>query len=157
MKKLRIYVDTSVIGGCLDDEFKEWSNGLLLDFQKGIFLPVLSVLTEAEIADAPKKVQTVFSLFLEHCNQLISLDEESIELARHYLSRGIVTPKYLEDAQHIAIATVTGADMVVSWNFRHIVHFDKINRFNAVNMELGYKTIAIYSPREVTCYGNQVC
>ncbi|MEI6205542.1 MAG: hypothetical protein WCP20_02035 [Desulfuromonadales bacterium] len=156
MKKLRVYVDTSVIGGCLDDEFKEWSNGLLLDFQNGIFLPVLSVLTEAEIADAPKKVQDVYNQFRAYCHQLIPLDEESIELARHYLNRGIVTPKYLEDAQHIAIATVVGADMVVSWNFRHIVHFDKINRFNAVNIELGYKTIAIYSPREVTCYGNQV-
>ena len=155
MKKLRIYVDTSVIGGCLDDEFKEWSNGLLLDFKNGIFLPVLSVLTEAEIADAPKRVQAVFAQFRAYCQHLVPLEEESIELAHHYLDRGIITPKYLEDAQHIAIATVTGSDMVVSWNFRHIVHFDKIIRFNAVNMELGYKNIAIYSPREVTCYGNQ--
>jgi len=50
------------------------------------------------------------------------------------------------------MATVADVDILVSWNFRHIVHFDKIRQFNAVNLEKGYKTIAIYSPMEVTTY-----
>jgi hypothetical protein len=50
---------------------------------------------------------------------------------------------------HVANATVGGADMIVSWNFRHIVHFRKIRGFNAVNLKEGYATLAIYSPREV--------
>jgi hypothetical protein len=41
LKKLRIYVDTSVIGGCFDPEFATWSNGLFKDFEKGIYQPVL--------------------------------------------------------------------------------------------------------------------
>ena len=54
---------------------------------------------------------------------------------------------------HIALATVADVDVVVSWNFRHVVRFEKIRRiFNAVNLELGYKPIQIYSPREVTSY-----
>ena len=53
---------------------------------------------------------------------------------------------------HIAIASVANADVVASWNFRHIVRFDKIRLFNAVNLERGYKPIEIYSPREVTTY-----
>lgn len=51
---------------------------------------------------------------------------------------------------HIALATVNKVDLVVSWNFKHIVHYDKIRKFNSVNIELGYKPIEIYSPREVT-------
>ena len=61
MRKTRIYVDTSVIGGCCDPEFQEWSTGLLSDFQKGNFLLVLSELTEAEIQEAPKEVREVYA------------------------------------------------------------------------------------------------
>lgn len=54
---------------------------------------------------------------------------------------------------HIALATVADIDVLVSWNFKHIVRLDKIRIFNAVNLELGYKQLQIYSPREVTSYG----
>jgi hypothetical protein len=54
---------------------------------------------------------------------------------------------------HIALATVADADMLVSWNFKHIVRFDKIRMFNAANLTQGYKPLAIHSPREVTTYG----
>jgi hypothetical protein len=57
MKIQRIYVDTSVIGGCFDSEFSEWSNGLIADFRNGIFQALLSEVIAAEIADAPKNVQ----------------------------------------------------------------------------------------------------
>lgn len=158
MKKLRVYVDTSVIGGCLDDEFKEWSNGLLLDFQKGTFEPVLSDLLTREIARAPVLVSTIFNEFLKTCpTGVVATNEEMLDLADMYLQRNIVTPKYEDDARHIAIATIVNADIVVSWNFRHIVHFDKIQRFNAVNLEMGYRTLAIHSLREVTWYGNKSC
>lgn len=63
-----------------------------------------------------------------------------------------LTPKYFDDGLHIAIATIAKVDLLVSWNFKHIVHFDKIRLFNSVNIEMGYKTIDIYSPREVTYY-----
>ena len=54
---------------------------------------------------------------------------------------------------HIALATVANADLLVSWNFRHIVRVDKIRLFNAVNLEQGYQALSIHSPREVTTYG----
>ena len=65
----------------------------------------------------------------------------------------ILTPKFYDDATHIALATLADVDPLVSWNFRHIVHYDKIRLFNAVNLERGYKPIQIYSPREVTHHG----
>ena len=72
-----------------------------------------------------------------------------------YQERCILTPKFYDDGLHIAVATVGEADVLVSWNFKHIVRFDKIRRFNAVNLEFGYKPLQIFSPREVTTYGRE--
>ncbi len=155
MKKTRIYVDTSVIGGCCDPEFQDWSCGLLSDFQAGTFLLFLSELTDAEIQDAPEDVQNIYTEFRECTNRILDLTSEVIELADAYLNHNILTQNFRNDARHIAIATIAGADLLVSWNFKHIVHFEKIQKFNAVNIEMGYKTILIYSPREVTTYGRE--
>lgn len=73
-------------------------------------------------------------------------------MADAYLDHKILTHSFRNDALHIAAATVAGADLLVSWNFKHIVHFEKIQKFNAVNIEFGYKPILIYSPREMTLY-----
>ncbi|MEW6066808.1 MAG: type II toxin-antitoxin system VapC family toxin [Nitrospirota bacterium] len=155
MKKTRIYVDTSVIGGCCDLEFQEWSRGLLSDFQKGIFILFLSELIDAEIQDAPEEVKNIYSDFRNCAVQILELTPEVIELANAYLNHKILTHNFQNDARHIAIATIAGADLLVSWNFKHVVHFEKIQKFNAVNIEMGYKPILIYSPREVTTYGRQ--
>jgi len=155
MKKTRIYVDTSVIGGCYDPEFQDWSRGLLSDFQAGTFLLFLSELTDAEIQDAPKNVQNIYTEFREYTDRVLELTPEAIELADAYLNHNILTQNFRNDARHIAIATIAGADLLVSWNFKHIVHFEKIQRFNAVNIEMGYKPILIYSPREVTTYDRE--
>jgi 5,10-methenyltetrahydromethanopterin hydrogenase len=155
MKKIRIYVDTSVIGGCCDPEFEKWSYGLLSDFRGGVFSLLLSELIDAEIQDAPDEVKDTYVKFRECVNQVIEITPEAIELADAYIRHNILSVNYLNDARHIAMATVAGADLLVSWNFKHVVHFEKIQKFNAVNIEMGYKPILIYSPREVTTYGRQ--
>lgn len=78
---------------------------------------------------------------------------EVVELTDTCEERGILSSNYRDDGLHIAAATVYEVDALTSWNFKHIVHFEKIRRFNAVNQELGYKPIDIRSPREVTNYG----
>ena len=85
--------------------------------------------------------------------EIIEATESALELADAYQEHGILTPKFYDDGLHIAVATVGEADVLVSWNFKHIVHFDKIRMFNAVNLEYGYKPLQIFSPREVTTYG----
>ena len=152
MKKTRIYVDTSVIGGCCDTEFRQWSMALLYDFKVGIYSMVLSDLIDAEIQDAPDEVKYIYEEFDDAAQDVYHFDLESISLADAYMARGILTEKYVSDARHIAIATVAGVDVLVSWNFKHIVHFEKIQKFNAVNIEMGYKPISIHSPREVARY-----
>lgn len=153
MKVQRIYIDTSVIGGCFDEEFAPWSNGLMKDFRLGNFRPVVSGIVIAEMRPAPDKVQEKYAEIEEWEPERVALTDEVRILASAYVERQIVPPKYSNDALHIALATVAEVDILTSWNFKHIVHFDKIRRFNAVNQEQGYKPIDIYSPREVTSYG----
>ena len=153
MKIQRVYIDTSVIGGCLDPEFAVWSKGLLRDFQQGNLKLVISTTVAAEVAAAYDSVQIQYEAFLAVKPEILEVSEEAIVLAEAYQRRKIVTPKFRTDGLHIAVATIGEVDVVVSWNFRHIVHFNKIRLFNAVNMEMGYKALQIYSPREVTTYG----
>ena len=85
----------------------------------------------------------------EH-KEFVILDDETKELAHRYMEEGVVTEEYLVDAQHIAIATVNKVDVLVSWNFRHIVNLTKIRLYNSVNLKYGYPLLEIRSPREVT-------
>ena len=155
MKKQRVYIDTSVIGGCFDSEFAAWSNGLMQDFAQGNFLPVTSRLVSTEIKAAPAAVQAKYAELLTLKAEVLLPSMESLALAEVYQARQILTPKYFNDGLHIALATVAEVDVLASWNFKHIVHFNKIRLFNAANLEQGYKSIEIYSPREVTTYGDQ--
>ncbi|CAN2042441.1 PIN domain-containing protein [Candidatus Magnetomoraceae bacterium gMMP-15] len=152
MKIQRIYTDTSVIGGCFDEEFLLWSNGLMKDFSLGNFKPVVSEIVSAEIEEAPEHVKKQYAKLLSLNPEVLEVAEESLELAEAYQLKNILTPKFYDDGLHIALASVSEVDVLVSWNFKHIVHFDKIRLFNAVNLELGYKQLQIYSPREVTNY-----
>jgi hypothetical protein len=153
MKVQRVYIDTSVIGGCFDTEFETWSNGLFEDFRLARFLPVISAVVAAEVEDAPAYVRAAFAELEALGAEVLLVTDEALDLADAYLNRGVLTPKYYDDATHIALATLAEVDLLVSWNFRHIVHYDKIRAFNAVNIERGYKPIQIYSPREVTHHG----
>ena len=154
MKKLRIYVDSSVIGGCFDPEFEKWSNGLFRDFHVGTFLPVISEIVTTEVSKAPSEVLTKYYELLALEPEFAPYNKEVTDLAGRYVNERIISNKFFDDALHIALATVAQVDILVSWNFRHIVHYGKIRQFNAVNIKLGYNVIQIYSPREVTNYGD---
>ena len=156
MKIQRLYIDTSVVGGCFDAEFARWSNGLYEDIQRGIFIPVVSEVTAAEIAEAPEFVQQRYSEILDQGAEILTINEAAFNLADFYQERKILTPKYYDDGLHIALATINEVDLLVSWNFKHIVHYEKIRLFNAVHLELGYKSLQIYSPREVTFHGEEL-
>ena len=149
MKKLRIYVDTSVLGGCFDSEFDQWSNRLLEAFRRGEYIPVLSSVVAGEVEQAPEPVKEVHAELIAAGAELLMVSAEALELLGQYQAKKILGPKFQNDMLHIALATIADADLLVSWNFRHIVRLDKIRLFNAVNIECGYKALTIYSPREV--------
>ncbi len=147
--KSRIYTDTSVIGGYFDEEFQEFSRKLFEEFITGKKILVLSDLTLKELEFAPTPVQEVIQLVPEVNREYLLFDDEAQFLAAKYLEEGVVTEKYLLDAQHIAIATVARVDVLVSWNFKHIVNLSRIRLYNSINIKYGYPIIEIRSPREV--------
>lgn len=150
MKVLRVYIDTSVVGGCFDEEFAPWSNGLVHDFRTGLYLPVVSEIVAAEIETAPEAVRAKYAEILRLNPESLEVSAEALALTNSYAEHGALPPKFRNDMLHIALATVANVDVLVSWNFKHIVRLEKIRTFNAVNIELGYKQLQIYSPREVT-------
>jgi hypothetical protein len=145
----RIYIDTSVIGGCLDDEFSTWSKLLFDEFRSGVKIAVVSDLTLQELDDAPEEVSEILSELPSHAVEYVFLSAEAIALADAYIAQGVVTEKHLIDTQHIAIATIERVDVLVSWNFKQIVNLDRIRKFNAVNLMQGYQILEIRSPLEV--------
>ena len=150
---MKIYADTSVFGGVFDHEFSEPSKQFFSEVETGRFILVTSAIVEAEIEPAPEKVQAFFAKHAESASIVIA-NQEALELQLSYIDSGVVTENSLEDALHVAIATVSGCDLIVSWNFKHIVHFDKIPKYNAVNVLNTNNHIGIYSPLEVIHYGN---
>ncbi len=86
--------------------------------------------------------------------EITPVTQEVLLLQQQYINSGVVTLKSAEDALHVALATISECSLIVSWNFKHIVHFDKIPKYNAVNTLNGYGQIGIYSPLEVVNYDN---
>ena len=147
--KQRVYIDTSVIGGCFDPEFEEWSKRLFDDFRNGKRIAVVSDVTIDELADAPKKVQDNFTTIPEKSFEIITTDPDSKNLANRYITEKAVSSKFYEDALHIAIATVHQVNVLASWNFKHIVNLDRIRMYNSVNLKSGFSILEIRSPREI--------
>ena len=152
MEQFRIYIDTSVLGGCFDPEFASWSHGLMRDFRAGRLVPVLSDVTAAEVASAPAPVRHLHQEMLRLAGAVLPVTSAVLALVTRHETKKILGAKFRADMQHIALATIAEVDALVSWNFKHIVRLEKIRLFNAVNVESGYRVLSIHSPREVTTY-----
>ena len=148
-KPLRVYADTSVFGGCFDDEFKAERVRFFEEVRQGQFVVVISNVTLDELELAPDPVRGVLGGLPPEQVEIVSTSPESEGLRNAYLEAAVVGPASSNDAAHIAVATVSNVDIVVSWNFKHIVHFEKIGGYEGVNSLRGYRSPRIYSPREV--------
>ena len=142
------YADTFVYGGPYDEEFAEASRQFFDQVRAGRFSLVISAVVEEELEEAPPEVWSIYEAVLSEAT-VVEITEEALDLQQAYLDANILTPTWEDDALHIALATVQGCDLIVSWNFQHIVHFQKIPQYNAVNALHGYDSVAIHSPREV--------
>jgi predicted nucleic acid-binding protein len=146
---IRVYIDTSVVGGCFDDEFSEASQALFEMAGRGEISLLISNILVDELTLAPERVQKVVADLPAGSFEIIQESEASRQLRDKYLDAGVVGAPHVNDAHHVAIATVSAADMIVSWNFKHLVHYDKIRQFNEVNVAAGYPAIQIFCPLEV--------
>jgi predicted nucleic acid-binding protein len=143
-----LYLDTSVIGGYFDDEFKEATRELWRLMEAGKYRFVTSPLVGQEVAGAPEEVRHLLtSTFTQ--DDLLPLSLEAEELAAAYMAQKVVPAKYEDDALHVAIAVVNGIQVIVSWNFKHLVNFQREAGFNGVNLLQGYPSVRILSPLEL--------
>jgi Icc-related predicted phosphoesterase len=146
------YFDTSVFGGVFDKEFETETLLLFEKVRQGDILCMYSDITEKELVKAPDKVRNFFqSLPKEHLKRVEATPETAL-LAKKYVKEKVVGETSFDDCVHIAAATVNRADMLVSWNFKHIVNVYRIRGYNAINLQMNYRALEIHSPKEIVGY-----
>ena len=84
--------------------------------------------------------------------EFIETTDEAVELALQYIAERVVGQTSFADCLHIALATISRADYLISWNFKHIVNIQRIRGYNSVNIKNGYKELEIRSPRDFMIY-----
>jgi predicted nucleic acid-binding protein len=153
--KQRIYIDTSVVGGYFDDEFSSDTIPFFDRVINGEIIIIVSDLLDAELLRAPKFVKDLLSKIPSTYIEKVKLLPEASELADKYIDAKVVGKTSRADCQHIAIATLCKADVLVSWNFKHIVNLDRIRGYNGINFQFGYNMIEIRTPKEIIKYGKE--
>jgi predicted nucleic acid-binding protein len=148
--KLRLYLDTSVISAYVDDRMPErrrataefWNR--LPEFDVSVSeLTVTEVRATREVVPQWRMDELIAPF------EVLPVTDEARELARAYARRGVFSPSTLDDALHVAVAVVTRRDLLVSWNFRHLVNRQRRAQVNEVSISLGYPTIEIIAPPEL--------
>ena len=152
--KQKIYIDTSVVGGYFDEEFKEATIKLFERLDNNEIIFVVSDLLDLELINSPQHVKEHLLKYSADKFQRVELNEEAIKLADTYINEKVVGKTSVEDCRHIAMATIHKVDVLASWNFKHIVNLDRIKGYNSVNLRLGYTMIEIRSPKDLVNYGN---
>ena len=151
----RFYLDTSVFGGIYDVEFEEETILLFEKVTLGQIKCVYSNLTESELTNAPQNIKNFFEALPEKCKEKVWVTPEALQLAQTYVDNKVVGETSLDDCIHIATATLNKVDMLVSWNFKHIVNVYRIRGYNSINLRLGYIALEIHSPKEIVNYENE--
>lgn len=150
----RFYFDTSVFGGIYDTEFEKETTLLFEKVALGQIICVYSNLTESELSNAPEQVKVFFQNLKDEHKEVVSVTPEGLQLAQTYIAENVVGQTSIDDCIHIATATLNKVDVLVSWNFKHIVNVYRIRGYNSVNLRLGYSTLDIRSPKEIVGYEN---
>ena len=150
--KPRLYLDTSLFGGFYDDEFSEHTIPIFERISRGEFILIYSTITQEELENAPTQVKTLVRNLKMEFTEYVELNAEAIELATCYIQENVVGKTSFADCLHIALATLSKADYLVSWNFKHIVNIQRIKGYNSVNLKKGYAQLEIRSPMEFENY-----
>ncbi len=150
MRALAIYLDTSVPSAYFDD--RDVSRMLATrEFwtRIGTHVVLVSDLVLREIRRIPDQArrQATESLLIDF--RVVLMDDEMRAVAGRYTQTGVFGLSSAADALHVAAATVAGVDVLVSWNFQHLVKVRTVQRVNAANLDLGYRPIDIRSPLEL--------
>ena len=148
-RKKRVYVDSSVVGGKFNTRLAEQTKPFWDAVERGEITIIVSDVLIDELEGAPERAREFYHALPESLIERVDSTEESDTLAKRYIAEGVVGESSLDDCRHIALATIARADVLVSWNFKHIVNVDRIRGYNSVNEKLWYPRIEIRTPSEV--------
>jgi predicted nucleic acid-binding protein len=150
----RVYIDTSVVGGIYDIEFDIFTKMFFDKAFRGEVTLIVSDLLEEELINAPTDIKTFFKTLPTEQLEFVKLTKDAIVLAELYIAEKVVGETSRADCRHIALATINKADVLVSWNFKHIVNLKRIRGYNSINLREGLHTLEIRSPKELMEYEN---
>ena len=156
MKRQRIYIDTSIVGGFFDLEFEKETKMLFQRLENKEIIFVISNLLQEELEDAPIQVKNLLKKFDKSYFEQVIVTDEVNKLADRYIAEKVVGKTSLDDCKHIALATINNVDILASWNIKHIVNYIKIQGYNSVNIKNGYKSLEIRNPKELINYGEDI-
>ena len=148
----KIYIDTSIVGGYFDDEFSTDTHALFKRLENKEVIFMISSVLQQELQRAPNNVRELLDKYNSDCFEYIELTKEAVDLAEKYIDEKVVGKTSADDCRHIALATINKADVLVSWNFKHIVNLDRIKGYNGVNLKYGYSVVEIRTPKELLNY-----
>lgn len=152
MIKQKFYLDTSVFNFLLaeDEPTKRKVTEELFKKLPDLGEIYISDIVSLEVLESSSPIrERLIAVINKQEPIILTIDEEIRELAEEYIRAGIIPAKYRDDALHIAVAVVNRLDVIVSWNFEHIVKLKTKREVNGLNLMLGYKEIEIVSPEEV--------
>lgn len=149
-KKLKVYLDTSVISYLKQDDAPDKTkitNALWEKFKTGIYDIYLSQVTITEMNECPIDKLNILKARLEEIKYTkLVLNDDCFNLAREIINIGILTEKSLDDSYHIATAVINDCDIIISWNFKHLVNVKTIDGVRAITQLKRYKNINIIDP-----------
>jgi len=150
MRKLKLYLDTSFMSHLHQLDAPEKMNDTLSlwgDIRAGEYKAVISEVTARELMNAPEPKRSIIADYLLEADfEVLQITPEVDELAQEIINRAILRPKSLDDCTHIAAAILNNCDIIVSWNFKHLVNIRTINGVREIVVSRYYKPIDIYSP-----------
>jgi len=145
----RIYVDSTVVSGMFDSHMPDrvaQARQFWDAMQQGSFVVIASDVLEEEQDDAPPRVRDFFDGLPESQIERVVSTNESDQLAMRYITENVIGTSSLDDCRHIAVATIVGADAIVSWNLRDMVN--RQEKYKSVNRMLGYTELEIVTPNK---------
>ena len=149
----RLYLDTSVYGGYFEAEFEVWTKRLFDRIRDEQLTVVVSDVVLFELGGAPKHVIELLEGLPQSQVERLRESQRSLDLADRYIAEKVVGRTSLLDCRHIALATLNRVDVLVSWNFKHIVNLTRIRGYNAANYREGHTFVEIRTPIELMHHG----
>lgn len=150
MRKLKVYLDTSVISHLMQEDVPEkMADTLQLWelFLEGMYDVYLATVTLEEVSACPEPKRSQLREYMAQISYtILDVTDEALNVAQKMIDLGILTPKSYDDCQHIGGAVVNDCDCIISWNFKHIVNIKTIHGVRAITNLEGYKNIDILSP-----------